>query len=270
MSLTGKVVVITGAARGMGREYVRWFLREGSKVVALDQSWEDVDDFSEELGGFEEALVVTGNITSDADLDAAYQATMDRFGTVDVLLNNASMRMRDVHPSAVLNVLDSTDEQWQYAFEASVLGSDQGHPPLRAANDRRTRAAASSTSTPAPASSAARATSPTAPSRRRCTTSPSRCPENSRSTTSPSTRSFPAAPAAPATRSRHGCRRRWAACRVRNPVGPGHTAPAAVWLAQQDSSTFTGQAVDAHDVERGERVRRLRRLGLARLGHAVP
>ena len=122
MALTGKVVVITGAARGMGREYVRWFLREGCKVAALDQSWEDVDDFSEELSGFEEALVITGNITSDADLDAAYQATMDRFGTVDVLLNNASMRMRDVHPSAVLNVLDSTDEQWQYAFEASVLG----------------------------------------------------------------------------------------------------------------------------------------------------
>ena len=47
---------------------------------------------------------------------------MDRFGTVDVLLNNASMRMRDVHPSAVLNVLDSTDEQWQYTFEVSIFG----------------------------------------------------------------------------------------------------------------------------------------------------
>lgn len=122
MALTGKTAVITGAARGMGREYVRAFLKEGCKVAALDQSWQDVADFSEELKSFEEALAVTGNIMSDADLDAAYQATMDRFGTVDVLINNASMRMRDVHPSAVLNVLDSTDEQWQYTFDASLFG----------------------------------------------------------------------------------------------------------------------------------------------------
>jgi NAD(P)-dependent dehydrogenase (short-subunit alcohol dehydrogenase family) len=39
MSVEGLVVVITGAARGMGREYVRGFLREGAMVVALDVSW---------------------------------------------------------------------------------------------------------------------------------------------------------------------------------------------------------------------------------------
>ena len=39
MALDGKVVLVTGAARGMGREYVKGFLREGARVVAADVSW---------------------------------------------------------------------------------------------------------------------------------------------------------------------------------------------------------------------------------------
>ena len=39
MSVEGKVVLVTGAARGMGREYVRGFLKEGAKVIATEFSW---------------------------------------------------------------------------------------------------------------------------------------------------------------------------------------------------------------------------------------
>ena len=244
MALTGKVAVITGAARGMGREYVRWFLREGCKVAALDQSWQDVDDFSEELNGFEEALVITGNIMSDTDLDAAYQATMDRFGAVDVLLNNASMRMRDVHPSAVLNVLDSTDEQWVYTFDASLFGvvktirrfvrpmienksgsiinvysgsgivgrpGNQPYGAVKAALHNFTQSLSGELAEHNIAVN-------------------SLIPGGTRSTGY-----------AEQTRLQAEMGR----VRQRPPVRPDHTAPAAVFLAQQDASTFTGQAVDA-------------------------
>ena len=55
MSVEGKVVVITGGARGMGREIVRGFIKEGAKVVATDVSWvpsgysNDTEDFYAEI-----------------------------------------------------------------------------------------------------------------------------------------------------------------------------------------------------------------------------
>ena len=123
MALTGKVVVVTGAARGMGEQYVRAFLKEGCKVVALDVSWDGVQEFSQELASYEEAITLSGDISSDIDIDAVYQATMDRFGTVDVLINNASIRMRDVEPSTVINILDTSNDQWQRTFEVSLFGT---------------------------------------------------------------------------------------------------------------------------------------------------
>ena len=244
MSLTGKVVVITGGARGMGREYVRWFLREGCKVVALDQSWEGVDDFSDELKGFEEALVLTGNIISDADLDAAYQATMDRFGAVDVLLNNASMRMRDVHPSAVLNILDSTDEQWQYAFEASVLGLVKAirrfvRPMIENKSGSISNVYCGSGIVGRPGNQPYGAVKAALHNFTQSLSGElaeyniavnSLIPGGTRST---------------GYEEQTRLQAEMGRVRVRNPVRPDHTAPAAVWLAQQDSSTFTGEAVDA-------------------------
>lgn len=244
MSLTGKVVVITGAARGMGREYVRWFLREGCKVAALDQSWQDVDDFSDELKGFEEALVITGNIISDEDIDAAYQATIDRFGTVDVLVNNASMRMRDVHPSAVLNVLDSTDEQWQYTFDASLFGVVKTirrfvQPMLENKSGSIINIYSGSGIVGRPGNQPYGAVKAALHNFTQSLSGElagyniavnSLIPGGTRST---------------GYEEQTRLQSEMGRVRGRLPVGPDHTAPAAVFLAQQDSSTFTGQAVDA-------------------------
>ena len=244
MSLTGKVVVITGAARGMGREYVRWFLREGCKVAALDQSWRDVDDFSEELKGFEEALVITGNIISSEDLDAAYQATMDRFGTVDVLLNNASMRMRDVHPSAVLNVLDSTDEQWQYTFDASLFGVVKTirrfvRPMIENKSGSIINVYSGSGITGRPGNQPYGAVKAALHNFTQSLSGElagyniavnSLIPGGTRST---------------GYEEQTRLQAEMGRVRGRLPVRPDHTAPAAVFLAQQDASSFTGQAVDA-------------------------
>ena len=88
MSVNGLVVVITGAARGMGREYVRGFLREGAKVAALDISWapsgvsNDDEDFAAELAGNPNALVLTTDLTIDTHVKRACEATIERFGTV--------------------------------------------------------------------------------------------------------------------------------------------------------------------------------------------
>src|SRR5207302_2027600 len=90
MAVAGKVVLVTGAARGMGREHVRGFLREGAKVVATDLSWEPTgvsnDDyrFLDEIEGNSNILTEIMDITIDSHVKRVYQAALARFGTIDV------------------------------------------------------------------------------------------------------------------------------------------------------------------------------------------
>ena len=100
MSVEGKVVVITGGARGMGREIVRGFIQEGARVVATDVSWvpsgysNDTEDFYAEIKDNPNVLAATMDITSQAHVDLAYKQTIDKFGTVDVLICNGGTPAR--------------------------------------------------------------------------------------------------------------------------------------------------------------------------------
>src|SRR5205085_6960455 len=80
MAVAGKVVLVTGGARGMGREYVRGFLREGAKVVATDMSWEPTgasnDDyrFLDEIAENENVLTDVMDISIDSHVKRVYHA----------------------------------------------------------------------------------------------------------------------------------------------------------------------------------------------------
>ena len=130
--LTGRVVAITGAARGMGRAYTRAFLAEGARVVAMDFSWEPTcfsgdhdDSFRRELEARpDDALVVTADVTNDSHLDATFDATMQKWGTVDVLINNAAMRQRNLFPpTGRTTTLETKDSDWERMFAVNVFGA---------------------------------------------------------------------------------------------------------------------------------------------------
>ena len=122
-SLQDRVVVITGAARGMGRAYARGFLQRGARVVATDRSWSGEDEFRGELERSERAITVNCDVTSAEQVAHAYGETMARFGTVDVLVNNAALRMRDLYPVAgAASVLETEDEHWTRMFAINVTG----------------------------------------------------------------------------------------------------------------------------------------------------
>ena len=130
MSLDGKVVLVTGAARGMGCEYVRGFLDKGARVVAADVSWaptgvsSDEEDFGAELRDNEDALVVQMDITSQAHVDRAFREAMQRFGTIDVIVNNAGLRQRDLYPPhGFTSILETDVSDWQRMFETHVFGT---------------------------------------------------------------------------------------------------------------------------------------------------
>jgi NAD(P)-dependent dehydrogenase (short-subunit alcohol dehydrogenase family) len=114
----------------MGREYVRGFLKEGAKVVATDMSWSpsgassDDIDFFEEVNDNPDVLADVMDITIDSHIKRVYAATMEKFGTVDVIINNAGMRTRDLYPPPNrVTILDTEVNDWIRLFDTHVFGT---------------------------------------------------------------------------------------------------------------------------------------------------
>ena len=82
-----KVWMITGAGRGMGVDIAKAALAAGNAVVATGRN---TDTVTKTLGEADNLLVVKLDVTSRADAEAAAQAAVDRFGRIDVLVNNAA------------------------------------------------------------------------------------------------------------------------------------------------------------------------------------
>src|SRR5437899_9119632 len=82
-----KIWFITGAGRGMGLDFAKAALAAGHAVVA---SGRDSDRVSKALGRSNDLLAVKLDVTSRDDAEAAVQAAVDRFGRIDVLVNNAA------------------------------------------------------------------------------------------------------------------------------------------------------------------------------------
>jgi len=86
MKNNSKVLLITGAGRGMGTDIAKEALVSGYKVVATGRNTEKV---TEAIGASEDLLVVKLDVTDPADAEAAVKAAVKRFGSIDVLVNNA-------------------------------------------------------------------------------------------------------------------------------------------------------------------------------------
>ena len=91
MRLVGKVAIITGAGRGIGREAAVLFAREGAKVVLadVDPQAEKVVGEIKEFGG--EAIFVRSDVTNRESCAAMTAAAVNSFGRIDILINNAGI-----------------------------------------------------------------------------------------------------------------------------------------------------------------------------------
>lgn len=130
MSVEGLVVVVTGAARGMGREYVRGFMRAGAKIVATDLAWppsgvsNDEDEFLTEIRDHPNVLAAIMDVTIDSHVHRVFEAAMQRFGTIDVIINNAGLRQRDLYPPhGSVTLLDTEMGDWQRMFDTHVFSA---------------------------------------------------------------------------------------------------------------------------------------------------
>lgn len=108
----GKVAIITGASRGIGKSIAFALAAQGATIVAMDMDQAATDATVAELQATgAKALAVVGNVTVTEDVERMIDAAVEAFGRVDILVNNAGitrdgliMRMKDEDWDAVLSV----------------------------------------------------------------------------------------------------------------------------------------------------------------------
>lgn len=116
MDLKNKVVIITGASSGIGKATAIKLAGEGSSVVLCARSEDELKQLKDKIendGG--KALVVKTDVTKPADLQNAVSQTLEKYGTVDVLINNAGLM-----PLSYIEKL-KTDE-WEKMIDVNIKG----------------------------------------------------------------------------------------------------------------------------------------------------
>jgi 3-oxoacyl-[acyl-carrier protein] reductase len=115
LELKGKVVVITGAARGIGRTLALAFAREGAKVMINDiADGVPVEQEIQNMG--QEAIFVRANIVSSAEAEQLVTTAAERFRRIDILINNAGIT-RD----ALLHKMNEND--WDDVIAVNLKGT---------------------------------------------------------------------------------------------------------------------------------------------------
>ena len=120
MRLRDKVVVITGAGAGLGRECALLFAEHGASLVATDVDAERIaatEAAVSEKGG--EIVALTADVTSEDDARRTVAAAVERYGRLDVMFNNAGIQVPG-YPDVEFE--NFTEEQWRRTLDVNVTG----------------------------------------------------------------------------------------------------------------------------------------------------
>lgn len=118
MRLENKVVLITGAGSGMGREVALLFAKEGARLVLNDYVAETVEETAHlvaQAGG--EAIAIRGDVAAEADVERTIRAGVDRFGKLDTLYNNAG-----IMPDEDVSVTTMDPGVWRHILDVNLQG----------------------------------------------------------------------------------------------------------------------------------------------------
>lgn len=115
--LEGKVVVVTGASQGLGRALALAYAREGASLVVNSRSEDSVRPVAEEvekLGA--DVLAVAADVSDAEDVERLVDAAVERFGKIDVLVNNAGL----LGPRVA--IADYPEDGWRRVLDANLTG----------------------------------------------------------------------------------------------------------------------------------------------------
>lgn len=118
LGLSAKVVFITGAGHGIGRNFALAFANEGAAVAIADINFQWAENTANEIAERNgRALAIHCDVGDAAQVDAAIQRTLQEFGQIDILINDA------VSPLLTGSLEELGDEEWDDNFRVNVKGS---------------------------------------------------------------------------------------------------------------------------------------------------
>ncbi len=116
LNLDGKVAVITGAARGIGEATAKLFIDLGAKVMLIDRDGAKLDQAFARLGGDGTCAQALADCSDESAVEAAIATTLDRFGTIDILVANAGIE-GVLKPAEQLRL-----EEFEHVLRVNVIG----------------------------------------------------------------------------------------------------------------------------------------------------
>ncbi len=117
LGLRGKVVLVTGASRGIGRAIAEAFVEEGCRLCICARGRQALEEAAAALrqrGA--EVLAVAADVTQPDQVEHVVQAALERYGRIDVLVNN-------VGGSTGAGIAETSDVEWQQGLELNLLSS---------------------------------------------------------------------------------------------------------------------------------------------------
>lgn len=116
MKLAGKVAVITGAARGIGRACAERFLQDGAKVIMADVDLAELETTAAAIGHSESLRAVRCDVTKRGEVDGLIAAAVAQFGRIDIMLNNAGIARSQ-------NFLDIAEQDFDDVIGVNLKGA---------------------------------------------------------------------------------------------------------------------------------------------------
>ena len=119
-TLDGERIIVTGASRGLGRSMVERFSAEGARVTLTARGEEQLQAVADGLPG--ESLVAPANVRDADAVERVVERTVEAFGGVDTLVNNAGVSILGMQDSRK-ELVDVTEDEWDTVLEVNLKGA---------------------------------------------------------------------------------------------------------------------------------------------------
>lgn len=124
MKLQGKIAIVTGAGKGIGRDTALAVAAEGATVVAVARTQADLDEtvkMIEDAGGT--AISLSRDLTDSAQVQSMVDTVVERYGRIDILVNNAGGYPSEIYDSVgqqAIKIWEWTEEQWDQIIKTNL------------------------------------------------------------------------------------------------------------------------------------------------------